>query len=126
MEVLYESVDKNQRAGERTGTEDGSQRAFRTRVLTKNDLHMHRAHAKQGTVSEQELSQVWPGGVTERRDGKYCRRKRGPYSEMLSGKSKNGHDMDQNPSKLRYDPSKTLRISFPIDSPYRFSLKLGK
>ena len=87
MDVSYESVDKNQRTGERTKTEDRSNHAFRTRVLTKNKLDMHRAHAKQGTVSEQELSQVWPGGVTERRDGKYCRRKRGPYSEMLSGKN---------------------------------------
>ena len=96
MDVLYESVDKNQRTEERTKTEDETERAFRTRVLTENELDMHRAHAKQGTVSEQELSQVWPGGVTERRDGKYCRRKRGPYSEMLSGKS---------PSKLRMSPN---------------------
>ena len=96
MGALYESVNKNQRTGQRTGTDDGSQRAFRTRVLTKNELDMHRAHAKQGTVSEQELSQVWPGGVTERRDGKYCRRKRGPYSEMLSGKTQ---------SKLRMSPN---------------------
>ena len=86
MDVLYESVDKNQTTKERTKTEDERERAFRTRVLTENELHMHRAHAKQGTVSEQELSQVWPGGVTERRDGKYCRRKRGPFSAMLSGK----------------------------------------
>ena len=88
MDVSYESVDKKQRTKERTKTEDERERAFRTRVLTENELHMHRAHAKQGTVSEQELSQVWRGGVTERRDGKYCRRKRGPYSEMLSGKKK--------------------------------------
>ena len=62
MDVLYESVDKNQTTKERTKTDDERERAFRTRVLTENELHMHRAHAKQGTVSEQELSQVWPGG----------------------------------------------------------------
>ena len=68
MDILYESVDKNQRTKERTETEDQSERAFRTRVLTENELHMHRAHAKQGTVSKQELSQVWPGGVTKREE----------------------------------------------------------
>ena len=64
--------------------------AFRARVLTKNELDMHRAHAKQGTDREQESGHIWNGGVTERRDGKYCRRKRGPYSEMLSGKMNEG------------------------------------
>ena len=86
MGVSYESVDKKQRTKQRTKTEDEDNHAFRARVLTKNELDMHRAHAKHATDREQELSQVWRGGVTERRDGKYCRRKRGPYSEMLSGK----------------------------------------
>ena len=62
MSVSYESVDKKQRTKQRTKTEDGDNHAFRARVLTENELDMHRAHAKQGTVSEQELSQVWPGG----------------------------------------------------------------
>ena len=101
MDVLYESVDNNQTTKERTKTDDERERAFRTRVLTENELHMHRAHAKQGTVSEQELSQVWPGGVTERRDGKYCRRKRGPYSEMLSGKMSS--KVDQNRASQNWD-----------------------
>ena len=86
MSVSYESVDKKQRTKQRTKTEDEIESAFRARVLTENKLDVHTAHVKQGTVSEQELSQVWRRGVTERRDGKYWRRKRGPYSEMLSGK----------------------------------------
>ena len=87
MGVSYESVDKKQRTKQRTKTDDQDNHAFRARVLTKNELDMHRAHAKHATDREQELSQVWRGGVTERRDGKYCRRKRGPFSAMLSGKS---------------------------------------
>ena len=67
MGVSYESVDKKQRTEQRTKTEDEDNHAFRVRVLTENELDMHRAHAKHATVSEQELSQVWPGG---RGDGK--------------------------------------------------------
>ena len=85
MGVSYESVDKKQTTKQVTKTGDGDNHAFRARVLTENELDMHRAHAKHGTDREQESAQVWQGGVTERRDGKYCRRKRGPYSEMLSG-----------------------------------------
>ena len=62
MGVSYESVDKKQRTKQRTKTEDQDNHAFRARMLTENELDMHRAHAKQGTVSEQELSQVWRGG----------------------------------------------------------------